>query len=200
MEATAARWAENSLRLGSPPPGQSNIYAHLKSLIRAATDPLRANPYKKEDNYHLTSLVVEEVNKKEGNPHVAAVTIINLVNALNPQTGKLALELLDQCIKNCGYPFHLQLAIKDHLNQLVRRFPAAPPERGFVQSTILRFIETWRRTLCESSEHREDFGLIRAMHALLRRRGFIFPEPDPMDLDLLNSGGVWDTHTRASIP
>lgn len=37
------------------------------------------------------------------------------------------LQLLELCTKNCGYPFHLQLANKDFLNELVRCFPERVP-------------------------------------------------------------------------
>ena len=36
-------------------------------------------------------------------------------------------QLLDHCVKNCGYPFHLQISTKEFLNELVRRFPSQPP-------------------------------------------------------------------------
>ena len=35
-------------------------------------------------------------------------------------------QLLDNCVKNCGYPFHLQIATKEFLNELVRKFPERP--------------------------------------------------------------------------
>lgn len=35
-------------------------------------------------------------------------------------------QLLDICVKNCGYPFHMQIATKEFLNELVRKFPDKP--------------------------------------------------------------------------
>lgn len=36
-------------------------------------------------------------------------------------------QLLDTLVKNCGYPFQLQIATKEFLNELVRKFPERPP-------------------------------------------------------------------------
>ena len=76
-------------------------------------------------------------------------------------------------MKNCGYPFHLQIATKDFLNELVRRFPERPPPRpSTAQRRILGMIEEWRATIVVSARDPKDFAHIRDMHRLLRMKGF----------------------------
>lgn len=99
----------------------------------------------------------------------------------------LALTLLDICVKNCGYAFHLQISTKDFLNELVRRFPERPPMRvSRVQNRILELIEEWRSTICVTSKYREDLGFIRDMHRLLSYKGYTFPEVKREDAAVLN--------------
>jgi ADP-ribosylation factor-binding protein GGA len=140
-------------------------------------------------------------------PREAAVTIVQLINSRNPNVSLLALgvctvvlnskclsdwaKLLDICVKNCGYPFHLQISTKEFLNELVRRFPERPPLRASkVQSTILESIEEWRQTICQTSRYKEDLGFIRDMHRLLLYKGYMFPEVRREDAAVLNPSDV----------
>jgi hypothetical protein len=103
----------------------------------------------------------------------------------------LALALLDICVKNCGYPFHLQISTKEFLNELVRRFPERPPMRpSRVQHRILESIEEWRQTICQTSRYKEDLGHIRDMHRLLLYKGYMFPEIRHEDAAVLNPSDV----------
>ncbi|KAJ6163962.1 hypothetical protein N7470_002634 [Penicillium chermesinum] len=96
-------------------------------------------------------------------------------------------QLLDICVKNCGYPFHLQISTKEFLNELVRRFPERPPVRpSRVQHRILESIEEWRQTICQTSRYKEDLGHIRDMHRLLLYKGYAFPEVRREDAAVLN--------------
>jgi hypothetical protein len=100
-------------------------------------------------------------------------------------------QLLDICVKNCGYPFHLQISTKEFLNELVRRFPERPPIRpSRVQSRILEAIEEWRQTICQTSRYKEDLGFIRDMHRLLLYKGYMFPEVRREDAAVLNPSDV----------
>ena len=101
------------------------------------------------------------------------------------------MQLLDICVKNCGYPFHLQISTKEFLNELVRRFPERPPIRpSRVQMKILEAIEEWRQTICLTSRYKEDLGFIRDMHRLLSFKGYMFPEVRREDAAVLNPSDV----------
>ncbi|KAK6952658.1 hypothetical protein Daesc_004948 [Daldinia eschscholtzii] len=179
MEAASARaaardrWSE----MGFPRPSQ------LQRFIASACSPENYEP-----NLALYLEISDLINSKKGSaPREAAVAIVNYINSRNPNVSLLALNLLDICVKNCGYPFHLQISTKEFLNELVRRFPERPPIRYTkVQTKILEAIEEWRSTICETSRYKEDLGFIRDMHRLLSYKGYHFPEVRRDDAAVLN--------------
>ncbi|KIV82046.1 hypothetical protein PV11_04183 [Exophiala sideris] len=181
MEAASARMASRGQYQfdGFSPPRST-----LQRFIYNACDPI-ANL---EPNLALNLEIVDLINSKKGNaPREAAVTLVQLINHRNPNVSLLALSLLDNCVKNCGYPFHLQISTKEFLNELVRRFPERPPLRpSRVQSKILEAIEEWRQTICQTSRYKEDLGFIRDMHRLLLYKGYMFPEIRSEDAAVLN--------------
>ncbi|KAI1207534.1 VHS-domain-containing protein [Annulohypoxylon truncatum] len=179
MEAASARAAARDRwnELGFPRPSQ------LQRFIASACSPENYEP-----NLALNLEISDLINSKKGSaPREAAVSIVNYINSRNPNVSLLALNLLDICVKNCGYPFHLQISTKEFLNELVRRFPERPPIRYTkVQSKILEAIEEWRSTICETSRYKEDLGFIRDMHRLLSYKGYNFPEVRRDDAAVLN--------------
>ncbi|KAF9920397.1 hypothetical protein FBU30_009784 [Linnemannia zychae] len=120
-------------------------------------------------------------------PREAAVYIVRLVNNRNLHVSMLALALLDNCVKNCGYPFHLQIATKEFLNELVRRFPERPlAVYTPAQNRILELIEEWYQTLCKTSRYKEDLVHIKDMHRLLAYKGYRFPQLKGASASVLN--------------
>lgn len=106
-------------------------------------------------------------------PREAAVATIRLVNSRNQHVSMLALYLLDILVKNCNFPFHLQIATKEFLNELVRRFPERPPPLAPPpMAKILELIHEWKNTLCATSKYKEDLVHIRDMHRLLSYKGW----------------------------
>ncbi|KAJ4290934.1 ARF-binding protein [Kalmusia sp. IMI 367209] len=179
MEAASARMAARDRYggWGDAPTSQ------LQRFILNACDPQNFEP-----NLALNLEISDLINTKKGStPREAAVTIVNYVNHRNQNVALLALNLLDICVKNCGYPFHLQISTKEFLNELVRRFPERPPVHASrVQSRILELIEEWRQTICQTSRYKEDLGFIRDMHRLLSYKGYMFPEVRKEDAAVLN--------------
>lgn len=187
MEAAAARAAAARDRfstMGDPGP------TPLQRYIQQACSPENFEP-----NLALDLEIADLINlKKGGAPREAAVAIVTYVNHRNPNVALLALNLLDICVKNCGYPFHLQISTKEFLNELVRRFPERPPIRSTrVQQKILEAIEEWRGTICQTSRYKEDLGFIRDMHRLLSYKGYVFPEVRREDAAVLNPSDVGES-------
>jgi ADP-ribosylation factor-binding protein GGA len=89
----------------------------------------------------------------------------------------LALSTIDTLSQSCGYSFHLQVATKEFLNELVRRFPERPPPYpGAVMQRILDVIAGWKEGICQDSRWKNDLGNIRDMHRLLTFKGYRFRE------------------------
>lgn len=179
MEAASARMAARD-RYGAFGEAPSSP---LQRFIIQACDPQNFEP-----NLALNLEISDLINSKKGSaPREAAVTIVHYVNHRNQNVALLALNLLDICVKNCGYPFHLQISTKEFLNELVRRFPERPPiHSSRVQNKILELIEEWRQTICQTSRYKDDLGFIRDMHRLLSYKGYIFPEVRKEDAAVLN--------------
>ncbi|KAL0090230.1 hypothetical protein J3Q64DRAFT_1728878 [Phycomyces blakesleeanus] len=145
----------------------------LQDFIEGACSPARY-----EADLSINLEICEMINKKQGNtPREAAMCIVRLVNSKNVNQAILALTLLDNCVKNCGYPFHLQIATKEFLNELVRRFPERPaPFPSPVVQRILYLIKEWKVALTDMSRHKDDLVHIKDMYRLLRYKGYRFPE------------------------
>lgn len=179
MEAASARYAARDRFGAFGEPAQTPLQRYIQNAV---------DPQNYEPNLALDLEIADLINSKKGNaPREAAVAIVNYINHRNANVSLLALALLDICVKNCGYPFHLQISTKEFLNELVRRFPERPPIRpSRVQLKILEAIEEWRQTICQTSRYKEDLGFIRDMHRLLSYKGYIFPEVRSEDAAVLN--------------
>ncbi|KAG0675201.1 hypothetical protein C6P41_003488 [Kluyveromyces marxianus] len=140
-----------------------------------------------EPDLALNLDVADYINEKQGaTPREAAISIVRLINSRDSHTAIFALSLLDVLVKNCGYPFHLQISRKEFLNELVKRFPERPPVRfSKVQRLILTAIEEWYQTICKHSPYKDDMGYIRDMHRLLKYKGYTFPKINSEDLAVL---------------
>ncbi|KAG0369998.1 hypothetical protein BGX24_002214 [Mortierella sp. AD032] len=155
----------------------------LETYIERACEPSRFEP-----DLALNLEICDVIKEKQKNtPREAAIYIVRLVNHKNMQVGMLALTLLDNCVKNCGYPFHLQIATKEFLNALVRKFPERPLTVPTpVQTRILEMIQEWYQTLCKTSRYKEDLIHIRDMHRLLSFKGYRFPQAKKAAAAVLN--------------
>lgn len=166
------------MRVAGPP-----SIGRLLTLIDRATRPTLREP-----DLGVNMQIADIINEKKGTaPREAATAIVKIINNMSQQRAILAMSVLDVCVKNCGYPFHLQISRKEFLNNLVRRFPERPPlHYSRVQMLILEAIEEWRETICRTSKYRDDLGHIRDMHRLLSYKGYMFPEVNRDDAAVLN--------------
>ncbi|KAG0374470.1 hypothetical protein BGX24_010354 [Mortierella sp. AD032] len=163
----------------------------LETYIERACDPSRYEP-----DLALNLEICDVIKEKQKNtqvptpsqqPREAAVYIVRLINNRNLHVSMLALALLDNCVKNCGYPFHLQIATKEFLNELVRKFPERPlTVYTPAQNRILELIQEWYQTLCKSSRYKEDLVHIKDMHRLLSFKGYRFPQLKGDSASVLN--------------
>ncbi|GAA5870301.1 hypothetical protein JCM8547_006597 [Rhodosporidiobolus lusitaniae] len=155
----------------------------LAGYIERACDPSLHEP-----NLSLDLEIADLINSKKANtPREAAVEVVRLINHRNTHVAMLALHLLDILVKNCGYPFHLQISTKEFLNELVRRFPERPPTfPPPPMKKVLELVHEWKNTICVTSKHKEDLVHIRDMHRLLSYKGYRFPDFDRRAHSVLN--------------
>ncbi|OMJ16006.1 putative ADP-ribosylation factor-binding protein [Smittium culicis] len=147
---------------------------HLQKLIDQACSVDRTRP-----DLSLNLEICDYVNrKKANNPHEAVFSLLPYINSRIPKQALIALNLLDNLVKNCGHAVHYQIASKDFLNQLVRRFPEFQPSTSNpVQQKILEMLQEWRFSLCENSRYKEDLTKIKDMCNLLQRKHWRLPKP-----------------------
>ncbi|PKY38291.1 VHS-domain-containing protein [Rhizophagus irregularis] len=155
----------------------------IQAIIERACNPQLGEP-----DLALDLEIADLINQKKQNyPREAAMHIVRLINNRNPNVASLALTLLDICVKNCGHAFHLHIATKEFLNEIVRKFPERPPALlNPIQLRILEFIQEWRSTICVNSRHKNDLVHINDMYRLLSYKGYIFPEIDTQSAAVLN--------------
>ncbi|KAJ2864256.1 ARF-binding protein [Coemansia aciculifera] len=122
--------------------------------------------------------ICELVNSKKGNyPHDAVFALLPYINGRSNKQAQLSLTLLDNLVKNCGHPVHYQVASREFLNELFRRFPEFQPSMpNPLHYRILELLQEWRVTLCRRSRYKDDLQRINDMYSLLRRKGWRFPE------------------------
>lgn len=145
----------------------------LQKMVDRAVGIERSSP-----DLVLNLDICDLVNQKKGNfPHDAVFALLPYVNGSSNRQANLALTLLDNLIKNCGHPVHYQIASRDFLNELFRRFPEFQPSiPNPVHYRILEMLQEWRVSLCRRSRYKEDLQRINDMYNLLRRKGWRFPE------------------------
>ncbi|KAJ1819504.1 ARF-binding protein [Coemansia sp. RSA 2598] len=133
-----------------------------------------------EPDIPLNLDICDLVNKKKGNyPHDAVFALLPYINGRSNSQAYLALTLLDYLVKNCGHPVHFQVASREFLNDLFKRFPEFQPTlMNPVHHRILEMLQEWRLSLCRRSRYKEDLQRINHMHALLRSKGWRFPDVD----------------------
>jgi ADP-ribosylation factor-binding protein GGA len=150
----------------------NEIKSQLKTLIDLACDSSLPEP-----DMALNLEVCDYINKtKKNSGREAAMEIVGYVNGRSSHQTMLALTLLDFCVKNCGYPFHLQISSKDFLNELVKKFPEKPPTSSTATiDKTLELISVWNHAIFDSSKYKQDLTHINDMYRLLSSKGYKFP-------------------------
>ncbi|KAJ1724806.1 ARF-binding protein [Coemansia erecta] len=147
--------------------------SRLQTMIDRAV-----RPDIREPDISMNLDICDLVNRKKGNyAHDAVFALLPYINGRSNDQAFLALSLLDYLVKNCGHSVHYQIASRDFLNDLFRRFPEFQPTlMNPVQHRILEMLQEWRVTLCSRSRYKDDLQRINDMYSLLRRKGWRFPD------------------------
>ncbi|ESP03864.1 hypothetical protein LOTGIDRAFT_93474, partial [Lottia gigantea] len=156
-------------------------------LIEKATDGSQAS-----ENWGLFMEICDQINATDEGPKDAIKAI---KKRLSQNVGKnytavmYTLTCLETCVKNCERRFHLQVAHKDFLHDLIKIIgPKNDPPQA-VQEKVLSLIQTWADAFRGQPELKE----VDKVYQELKTKGIEFPMTD---LD-----GMAPIHTPArSVP
>ncbi|KAF9206845.1 hypothetical protein BGZ49_001681 [Haplosporangium sp. Z 27] len=144
----------------------------LETYIERACDPSRYEP-----DLALNLEICDVIKEKQKNTQATRGGCVYCTPSEQSKYACFHASPGNNCVKNCGYPFHLQIGTKEFLNELVRKFPERPLSVPTpVQNKILEMIQEWYQTLCKTSRYKEDLVHIKDMHRLLSFKGYRFPQ------------------------
>uniref|UniRef100_A0A1I8HT97 VHS domain-containing protein n=1 Tax=Macrostomum lignano TaxID=282301 RepID=A0A1I8HT97_9PLAT len=141
-------------------------------LVERATDGAQSG-----EDWALLMAVCDAVNELEEGPRDA---LRALRRRLTTSAGRsnsavqYSLSVLETCVKNCGFRFHLLVAKRDFLDELVRLISPKnePPQQ--IQDRVLGLLQAWSDAFRGRPELREVERLVEE----LRSKGVEFPMTD----------------------
>ena len=123
-------WADKTEQACDPTLPEPNypVMVELADMIKSKKANRQANLIRRAEGARKLTISARD----------ATHALLGNINSRNPNQSLLGLAVLDHLVKNGGYPIHLQIATKEFLNELVRRFPERPPMvTGRVMGRIL---------------------------------------------------------------
>ncbi|KAH8369730.1 hypothetical protein KR093_000743 [Drosophila rubida] len=94
----------------------------------------------------------------------------------NNQVIMYTLTVLETCVKNCGKAFHMLVAQKDFINDLVKLIGPKNDPPAVMQEKVLSLIQIW----ADAFKNQPDLNGVTQMYMELKNKGIEFP---PTDLD-----------------
>lgn len=92
----------------------------------------------------------------------------------NNQVIMFTLIVLETCVKNCGKAFHVLVAQKDFIQDLVKLIGPKNDPPMVVQEKVLSLIQTW----ADAFKNQPDLNGVTQMYTELKNKGIEFPQPD----------------------
>ncbi|KAL4241141.1 TOM1-like protein 2 [Mactra antiquata] len=158
-------------------------------LIEKATDGTQPS-----ENWGLYMEVCDRINETDEGPKDAVKAFRK---RLNQNMGKnhtavlYTLTCLESCVKNCGRRFHIQVANKDFLNDMVKVIgPKYDPPQA-LQEKVLSMIQTWADAFRGSPDLKD----VEKIYQDLKAKGIEFPMTDldslaPIHTPARTQGGI----------
>lgn len=87
----------------------------------------------------------------------------------------LTLTVLETCVKNCGKNFHVLVANKEFIQELVKLISPKHDPPIAVQEKVLNLIQTWAETFA----HQPELKGVVEIYQELKNKGIEFPVVDP---------------------
>ncbi len=88
---------------------------------------------------------------------------------------RLTLTVLETCVKNCGKQFHVLVANKEFIQELVKLIGPKYDPPPVVQEKVLSLIQAWAETFA----NQQDLSGVVQVYNELKSKGIEFPAADP---------------------
>ncbi|XP_059227032.1 TOM1-like protein 2 isoform X2 [Stomoxys calcitrans] len=92
----------------------------------------------------------------------------------NNQVIMYSLTVLETCVKNCGKAFHVLVAQKDFIQELVKLIGPKNDPPFVVQEKVLNLIQIW----ADAFKNQPDLNGVTQMYMELKNKGIEFPQTD----------------------
>ncbi|KAH8302504.1 hypothetical protein KR044_007553 [Drosophila immigrans] len=142
--------------------------------IEAATDASLAS-----ENWAANMEICDMINESSDTARDAMRAIRKRLSqnaGKNNQVIMYTLTVLETCVKNCGKAFHMLVAQKDFINDLVKLIGPKNDPPAVMQEKVLSLIQTW----ADAFKNQPDLNGVTQMYMELKNKGIEFP---PTDLD-----------------
>ncbi|KAH8408199.1 hypothetical protein KR215_000071 [Drosophila sulfurigaster] len=142
--------------------------------IEAATDASLAS-----ENWAANMEICDMINESSDTARDAMRAIRKRLSqnaGKNNQVIMYTLTVLETCVKNCGKAFHMLVAQKDFINELVKLIGPKNDPPAVMQEKVLSLIQIW----ADAFKNQPDLNGVTQMYMELKNKGIEFP---PTDLD-----------------
>ncbi|KAL7734047.1 hypothetical protein ACLKA6_011732 [Drosophila palustris] len=144
--------------------------------IEAATDASLAS-----ENWAANMEICDMINESSDTARDAMRAIRKRLSqnaGKNNQVVMYTLTVLETCVKNCGKAFHVLVAQKDFINDLVKLIGPKNDPPAAMQEKVLSLIQIW----ADAFKNQPDLNGVTLMYMELKNKGIEFP---PTDLDAM---------------
>lgn len=167
---------------------------HVGQLIEKATDGTQAS-----ENWAMIMEVCDQINDTDEGPKDAVRAIRKRLNTSigkNNTAVMYSLTMLETAVKNCGKRFHIQIANKEFLHDLIKIIGPKNDPPQIVQEKILSLIQSWADAFRNQPELKE----VEKMYIDLKSKGIEFPMTDLDNFAPIHTPGMTAAPISKSPP
>ncbi|XP_054155324.1 hepatocyte growth factor-regulated tyrosine kinase substrate-like [Oppia nitens] len=122
-----------------------------------------------EPDWNAILLICDTIRQNDVQPKYAVNAIKKKLYATNPNVELLAIQVLESCAKNCGTPFHNEIATKAFMEELRDIVKMSSDTK--VRDEILKLIQVWAHAFRNDS----NFRVVQDTVNLMKIEGYKFP-------------------------
>ncbi|XP_078609843.1 TOM1-like protein 2 isoform X15 [Branchiostoma floridae x Branchiostoma japonicum] len=150
--------------------GGNPFSSQVGQQIEQATDATLGN-----ENWAMMMEICDIINETDEGPKDALKAIKRRLQTKgNHKVLMLTLTVLETCVKNCGHRFHVLVANKDFVNEMVKIIQPKNNPSTTLQERVLSLIQT----MSDAFRNYPDLQGVVQVHEELRSKGVEFPMTD----------------------